>query len=243
MYRCIIVDDDRWALIDIKASFPFQKYDFDVIGEYTNAEDALQAVMRDQPDLVITDICLQSASGIDLLQACKQFSDAQFLMISGYDQFSFARDSLNNGALYYMLKPISTEEARKALDCVVTRLQESHGKQDTGTDTFKQILAYVRLNYTEPITLDSVSERFGFNKNYLSELFTKETGYGFAKYRNVIRISHAQKMLRKGSSVTETALAVGFSDIHYFSRVFKSLTGETPIEWKNRKRDGGWINF
>ena len=235
MRKCIIVDDDRWALVDIKASFPFAEFGFELAAECLNAEDALEAIHRHQPDLVITDVCMEAASGIDLLRICrKNRIQTQFVVVSGYDQFSYVQEALNNGALYYLLKPISADDARRALERVQQALDTSQGEPPGETDSFQRVLAYMQMHYAEQFSLEDVAQRFGFHKNYLSELFPKQVGMGFARYKTLLRIEAAQKLMRSGMNASEAAAHSGFSDVHYFSRVFKRMTGKSPSEWRNQ---------
>ena len=236
MRKCILVDDDRWALVDIRASFPFAEFGFEVAQECMNAEDALEAIYRWKPDLVVTDVCMETASGIDLLRTCRRNGiQTQFVVVSGYDQFSYVQEALNNGALYYLLKPISSEDARSALERVNQTLQNLPETPKGETGSFQKVVAYMQLNYAEQFSLDDLAKRFGFHKTYLSELFTRQVGMGFVKYKNTLRLQAAQKYLRDGLSVGETAMRTGFEDVHYFSRVFKRMTGESPIEWRNQQ--------
>lgn len=235
MRKCILVDDDRWALVDIRASFPLEEYDFKIAAECLNAEDALEAIFHWKPELVITDVCMEAANGIDLIRICRQNRmDAQFIIVSGYDQFSFAQEAMNNGALYYLLKPISDSEARLALKRVVSVLETHADAPIDGTDSFQQALAYIQLHYSEQISLEEIAQRFGFNKTYFSELFAKKTGMGFAYYKNALRVQAAKKLMLSSMNVGEAGLQTGFSNVHYFSRVFKRITGESPNEWRNR---------
>ena len=235
MRKCILVDDDRWALVDIRASFPLAEYGFEVAAECLNAEDALEAIHQHRPELVITDVCMEMASGIDLLRTCRQNGiPAQFVVVSGYDQFSYVQEALNNGALYYLLKPISTADARRALDRVQQALDPRTDELPGETDSFQRVLAYMQLHYAEQFSLEDVAQRFGFHKNYLSELFSKQVGMGFARYKTTLRIEAAQKLMRSGLNASEAAARSGFSDVHYFSRVFKRMTGKSPIEWRNQ---------
>lgn len=235
MRKCILVDDDRWALVDIRASFPFSEYGLEVVAECLNAEDALEAIHQHKPDLVITDVCMEMASGIDLLKICRQNGiDAQFVVVSGYDQFSYVQEAINNGALYYLLKPISGDEARRALERVKQVLNERADLLKTDVAPFQRVLTYIQLHCAEQFSLEDLAQQFGFHKTYLSELFTKHFGMGFVKYRNNLRIQKAQKLLRGGMKVGDAARCSGFDDVHYFSRVFKQLTGESPLEWRNQ---------
>ena len=78
-----------------------------------------------------------------------------------------------------------------------------------------------------------VSKEIGFNATYFSGMFKKETDMNFSEYLKKIRIDNAKNLLlNTENSVEDISYAVGYSDIKYFSRLFKKLTGVTPTEFR-----------
>lgn len=92
---------------------------------------------------------------------------------------------------------------------------------------------YISDNYYKPLTLEMVSKEIGFNATYFSSMFKKETDMNFSEYLKKIRIDNAKNMLlNTEQTVEDISYAVGYSDIKYFSRLFKKLTGVTPTEFR-----------
>lgn len=92
---------------------------------------------------------------------------------------------------------------------------------------------YISDNYYKPLTLEMVSKEIGFNATYFSSMFKKETDMNFSEYLKKIRIDNAKNMLlNTENTVEDISYAVGYSDIKYFSRLFKKLTGVTPTEFR-----------
>ena len=92
---------------------------------------------------------------------------------------------------------------------------------------------YISDNYYKALTLEMVSREIGFNATYFSSMFKKETDMNFSEYLKKIRIDNAKNMLLDtDQSVEDISYAVGYSDIKYFSRLFKKLTGLTPTEFR-----------
>jgi len=237
MRKCILVDDDRWALIDMRASFRFAEYGFEVVGEYCSAEDGFNGILEHQPELVITDVRMDMSSGLELMRSCRKNNvSAEFIIVSGYDLFSYVQEALNNGALYYLLKPLSIEETNTALARAKAVLDERRGEIRPGATPFQRVLAYVQIHYAESFSLEELAQRFGFNSAYLSEQFSQKTGMGFSNYRNSLRIERAAKLLEAGANVADAAVAVGLADVRYFARVFKKTLGCTPSQWKEKSR-------
>lgn len=98
------------------------------------------------------------------------------------------------------------------------------------------IIDYIENNYDKNITLSTVSETFHINKSYLCELFKQQTGENFSKYISNLRIEKAKKLLRKSNySIYEISEMVGYKDSSYFGKVFKNVTGISPLKYSKVK--------
>ncbi|TCL75119.1 YesN/AraC family two-component response regulator [Hydrogenispora ethanolica] len=94
---------------------------------------------------------------------------------------------------------------------------------------------YVEQRYPQKISLATAAEHFHFNPSYLSKLFCSETGESFTKYLMKIRIARAKEILKDPSvRIYEVGDRVGYSDLKYFTKVFKELEGLTPGEYRDR---------
>lgn len=92
---------------------------------------------------------------------------------------------------------------------------------------------YINDNYNTALNLESVSAYTGFNPAYFSSLFKKETGKNFMEYVMAVRIQNAKQLLiNTDKDLAEIAVDVGYTDIKYFSRLFKKLTGLNPSEFR-----------
>lgn len=100
-----------------------------------------------------------------------------------------------------------------------------------------EIVVYMTANYQENITLGGISERFEISKYYLSRMFKEVTGFTLIEYLNGIRTKQAQKMLRTTAlNVTTISENVGFDSITHFGRVFKTITGSSPLQYRKALR-------
>lgn len=93
----------------------------------------------------------------------------------------------------------------------------------------QRIIRHVVDHYNEPITLQDMAEMAGLSPMYFGSLFKQEVGMSFKRYLTSIRMNYAEDMLSSGEfSVNEVAIACGFSDVFYFSKVFKEYHGVSP---------------
>ena len=98
------------------------------------------------------------------------------------------------------------------------------------------VLDCVERRFTDPdLSLAELGRLYSYSEKYLSALFKKNTGVGFAAYLTELRISRARELLAAGEgSVADVARDSGFRDPLYFSRVFRSSTGMSPSEYRKR---------
>lgn len=111
-------------------------------------------------------------------------------------------------------------------------------QNDTASDnkSFNNIKNFIDKNFDNPkMSLDFISEEFFYSKKYLSFVFKKNTNLNFTKYLNILRVQKASSLLRENKlSIKEVCEECGFCDQLYFSKVFKSLTGFSPVEFRKR---------
>lgn len=90
----------------------------------------------------------------------------------------------------------------------------------------------VETSYRQPISFADIAGELHLSRNYLGHLFKRETGVSFIQYLNQYRVERAKELMRtKRYMISEIAEKVGFSDAAYFSRVFRSATGRSPLEY------------
>lgn len=97
-------------------------------------------------------------------------------------------------------------------------------------------LSYIKKNYASDLSLKTVADEVYVSTWYLSKLLKKETGDNFINILNKIRVENAKKFLQDPKyKIYEIANVVGFTDVPYFTKTFKKVTGQTPMEYKNSK--------
>ena len=93
----------------------------------------------------------------------------------------------------------------------------------------EDIKKYIAEHYTEPLTVAEISKFACLNKVYCGALFKKYTGMTIIEYLHLIRVNHADALLRLGEfNIGQIAAQTGFSDICYFSKIFKRYKGVSP---------------
>jgi YesN/AraC family two-component response regulator len=96
---------------------------------------------------------------------------------------------------------------------------------------------FIRQNFARDLSLEEVAAEINLAPAYFSRLFSQVTGTSFINYLTEVRIRRAKELLQgTNAKIKEISETVGYSNIYYFSRVFKNKTGVTPIEYRRQIR-------
>jgi len=109
-------------------------------------------------------------------------------------------------------------------------------KQGDKTDINYDILCYINDNYAEKISIESIAEHFGISTSGLMHMFSDYTGHSVYDYILYRRIMRAKELMYTTVSLNDIAYQCGFNDYSNFLRVFKKQVGESPREYKKKRR-------
>ena len=98
----------------------------------------------------------------------------------------------------------------------------------------KKIINYINDNYSHPISLDSLCEKFFISKYYLCRIFKKHTGLSVHQYIKEKRLLLFEELQKEGKSCTECAALSGFSDYSSFYRAYVNKYGKSPEKIKSK---------
>ena len=94
-------------------------------------------------------------------------------------------------------------------------------------------IEFICANFNTNITLEDVAAKVHLNSAYFSTLFKQSTGSSFKEYLNMIRVEESKRLLTSTDyRIIDIAIATGFEDQSYFSKVFKKYTGITPKQYR-----------
>ena len=111
MLRLLIADDEKIIRETISTFIDWEKLGIQVVSLCKNGIEAWQSIIDDYPDIVMTDIKMPGMSGLELLARAREAdSDVEFVILSGYSDFSFAQEAMKYGVRHYLLKPCNEQE-------------------------------------------------------------------------------------------------------------------------------------
>ncbi|MDO4355144.1 MAG: helix-turn-helix domain-containing protein [Clostridia bacterium] len=233
-YRVCIVDDEPWAAIDAMNSIDWQRFGFEFTKHYSSAMEALNEIPLKNYTLILVDISMPAMDGLELIRRLQEARvQAQFAILSGYSDFEYARAAIRLGVRDYFVKPLEPDEIHHYLSTFSPAEPESSEPTLTVTPQFSEILEYIDAHLSGKLTLDTVANSLGYNKNYICHLFQKNIGQTYVQYLTHRRIEHAKHLLaHTTASLYDVATQCGFSDYAYFTRVFKRELKQTPTEYR-----------
>ena len=125
MYRLVIADDDEIQLKGMCCAFPWEELGIEVAAGVEDGDQALEAAIEKQADILLTDIKMSNMDGLRLTeQIKKQCPEIQVVIMSAYDDFQFAQKALRLGVDDYLLKPIDLSQLRETMRQIVYQKNE-----------------------------------------------------------------------------------------------------------------------
>ncbi len=130
MYRLMLVDDEPEIRDGLQEIIQWEQEGFQVVGVAENGLEALQVAQAVSPDLVVTDIRMPFMDGLEMARRMrKMLPTVQFVVLSGYDEFDYARQAIQIQIKDYVLKPISSDEFVQVLRRVKSHLDEDFAQR------------------------------------------------------------------------------------------------------------------
>lgn len=235
--RVLLVDDEIMIREGFKRLFDWEAHDCQVIGEAADGMEALAKIDTLCPDIVIMDINIPIMNGLKVIQLARiKHPEMAFVIVSGYDDFSYCREALRLKITDYILKPVNYEEFGTCIDALRIAMfrEKPSGREDDREETpIRAITRYMQEHLAEEISLSVLAEEFHLNAQYISQLFKSKIGVGFLAYPINIRMEHAKKLLLTTPlSIAEVSEQSGYGDYRVFTKTFKRSEGITPSQYR-----------
>lgn len=249
MIRVVVVEDEKMIRKGIIMTTDWNAFGCQVVGEASSGREGLEVIKEKNPEIVITDVRMKGMTGLEMIEALEDRDRMSFIIISGYSDFEYARSAIRLGVRDYLLKPFKDEDLKDVLDRVTSEIRSrrkapekvileffkeyEEESQSSSGRYIRQAIRYLEENYMKEVTSGIVSESLGISESYLCKIFKKETGYTFVDYLTHYRMKKAVMIMEKDSpKIYELAYLVGYNDPHYFSSIFKKITGMSPSSYR-----------
>lgn len=235
--KLLIADDEDIIRRGVAKYLKLHTERFEPIYEAENGLEAIDLILKYQPDILLLDVQMPMKTGIDVMKEVKKSGLTPIVIIlSGYEEFQYAQQAVRLGAKEYLLKPIRAKDILECLNRLADEYIGSEGEKEENTaenQLVKDAEDYISEHYMEAVSLKDIADNLGVSKCYVSTLFTQNKQCGFVDFLNQVRIERACGYLEQNYfKVYEIAYKVGFRDEKYFSKVFRKIKGVTPKEYR-----------
>lgn len=141
--KVFLVEDEMVIRRGIKNSIDWEKEGYIFCGEASDGELAYPMIIKEKPDILITDIRMPFMDGLELCKLVKkELPNIKILILSGYDEFDYAKEAIRLGVTEYLLKPISSGKLLEALNGV----SESIRRENEDKDLVRKYMEEMREN-------------------------------------------------------------------------------------------------
>lgn len=160
--RVIIIDDEMLIRKLIRMKMDLEGLNLELAGEYQDGADAVEALDSVRPDIIISDICMPEVDGLSFSEKCIElFPDIKIIILTGYDDFDYARRGIKAGIFDYLMKPVRADELnatlKKAADEIL-KLRLQKAKQKKLLEEMERNIPALRDIYINRILLQERTE-------------------------------------------------------------------------------------
>lgn len=177
MLKVIIVDDEPMICSLISQLLDWEALGFEIVGMAYTGVDALDMILKERPDIIITDIRMPGYDGLELIKRTKEAGvEAEFVMISGFRQFEYAQNAMKYGVKYYLLKPIEEEKLEESIleirDSILQKREKAVYEDklertiEENRDRMKKRFLTSMIYADEPAEMKEIADRNAVNREY-----------------------------------------------------------------------------
>lgn len=173
MFKALLVDDELYTREGLKFLIDWNELGFEICGQAENGKEAFKMIKIKKPDLIITDVKMPLMNGLELIRKVKKEIqlEVKFVVLSGYNEFEYAKEAMRYGAKNYILKPIEEEDLKAVLKEIHEELVKERKIRETNL-----IASYALSEISLKTILKSVVDRESVNK-VKQFLNVADTGY------------------------------------------------------------------
>jgi two-component system response regulator YesN len=131
MYKVMLIDDQKRIIRGLKDIIDWEKMNCTIVGEAYNGEAGIDTVVETCPDIIITDIRMPKMDGLQMITELKKKGyEAEYIILSGYSEFEFAKKGMSLGVSFYILKPVEEKELEECVLKICNKLSEQQQRKN-----------------------------------------------------------------------------------------------------------------
>lgn len=240
MINIVLIDDEEIIVEGLSKIIYNIGNQYKVIAKYSDSIEAWNYIKNNwnKIDLIITDIRMPKMNGLELIEKIHKICPEMVCaVLTGFDEFEYAKEAIDLCVVSYLLKPVETKELKKLLQRLVISKKEDVKNEKLAAGSLSKEIVFLKneieTNYKE-FDIDVAAQQIGLSKEYLLRMFKKGLNINLSEYLTDVRIIQAKKLLKSVNAykVYEISEMVGYTDFVYFSKLFKKKTGMTPKDYR-----------
>ena len=129
--KVFLVEDEMVIRNGIVKSINWEKEGYRLVGEASDGELAYPMILKEKPDILLTDIKMPFMDGLELSRLVKQeLPNTKILIFSGYDEFEYAKEAIRIGVTEYLLKPVSSEQLLEVMRRISKQIEQDREERE-----------------------------------------------------------------------------------------------------------------
>lgn len=155
MYNVMLIDDEKLIIQGLTNIIEWEEIGLKVVETALNGYEALEKFKEKSVDIIITDISMPRLTGLELIKEIREInSKTKFVILTGYDEFAYAKEAIKYGVESYILKPINEEELQETLVKMVKDLDNKKKEKNKVLDKNTKLIEYIEGKLNEKYIYD-----------------------------------------------------------------------------------------
>lgn len=155
MYNVMLIDDEKLIIQGLTNIIEWEEIGLKVVETALNGYEALEKFKEKSVDIIITDISMPRLTGLELIKEIREInSKTKFIILTGYDEFAYAKEAIKYGVESYILKPINEEELQETLVKMVRDLDNKKKEKNKVLDKNTKLIEYIEGKLNEKYIYD-----------------------------------------------------------------------------------------
>lgn len=252
--RMMVVDDDA----EMRQYIKNEMSEWYKVDTFPNGVEALDALLKEHYDIVVSDIMMPEMDGVTLLKKIKtnsRINDIPVILITSKSDVADRLESFKKGADAFLAKPFNMSELHILTDNLISNVRRLRGKysgaqeqkdkieqievKGNNDQLMNRIMKSINEHISDPdFNVESLAEDVGISRAQLHRKMKEITGISTGEFIRNLRLEQAARLIREQKiNVTQVAYAVGFNNQTHFSTVFRKRYGMSPTEYAKKEHN------
>lgn len=253
-YKMMVVDDDT----EMRQYIKNEMSEWYKVETFPNGSEALDALLKEHYDIVVSDIMMPEMDGVTLLKKIKnnsRINDIPVILLTSKADVADRLEGFKKGADAFLAKPFNMSELHILSDNLISNIRRLRGKysgaqeqkdkieqievKGNNDQLMNRIMKSINEHISDPdFNVESLAENVGISRAQLHRKMKEITGISTGEFIRNLRLEQAARLISEQKiNVTQVAYAVGFNNQTHFSTVFRKRYGMSPTKYAKKEHN------